>query len=173
MSESIYQQYKPQGGGDTYFKLKDGDRVKLRIASEPAISVYKEGDKPRYSWIVFNRELDKPQVYTAGVSVYSQIADLTEEWGAPQEFDVIIKRTGSGLQDTSYGVTPVKKSDDLTDEQLEEVKKVNLLSACKGKWLADYVEDKVLPDPIVAMPNVPEAENDEEEDKINAEDIPF
>lgn len=145
---SIYQQHQPQGGNDLYLKLKDGDKVKLRIASEPAITVFKEGDKPRYNWIVWNRELSKPQVYGAGVSVYGQIADLVEEWGEPTEFDITIKRTGSGMQDTEYSVVPVKTSAELTKTQQEEVDKIDLPKACKGKWLADYVKDGVLPAPL-------------------------
>lgn len=146
---SIYQDYKPEGDS-LYLKLKDGDRAKLRIVSEPAMSVYNEGDKPRYSWIVFNRELKRPQIYTSGISVFSQIADLTEEWGNADEFDIIIKRTGSGLSDTSYSVTPVKQSDDLTKEQLSEINKIDLLGYVKGKWLAEYVDDNELPDPIMS-----------------------
>lgn len=146
---SVYQTHRPGGDNDLYLKLKDGDRVKMRITSEPAISVFKPGDKPRYSWVVWNREANKAQVYSAGISVYTAIADLTEEWGEPVEFDIVIKRTGSGMNDTSYSVTPVKKSDELTAAELEEVEKVDLLQAIKGKWLTDYVEDKVLPEPIM------------------------
>ena len=148
---SVYQDYKPSGGGE-YLKLKDGDKVKLRVASNPAISVYKEGDKPRYSWVVFNRDESKPQVYTAGISVYRQIADLTDEWGEPTEFDVTIKRTGSGMNDTEYSVVPVKTSVDLTKDELDEVKKVDLLQAIKGKWLADYADDAILPEPVSNEP---------------------
>lgn len=173
---NIYQTYKPQGD-NLYLKLKDGDRAKLRIASEPGISVYNKGDKPRYSWIVFNRELKKPQIYTSGISVFSQVADLTEEWGDAQEFDIIIKRTGSGLSDTSYSVTPVKQSVDLTKEELEEVAKINLPQAIKGKWLADFVDDGELPDPIMSGLPKPEPKLDTvhevPEEGIAAEDIPF
>lgn len=149
---SIYDKHRPQGGNDLYLKLKDGDKVKMRLASEPAISVYREGDKPRYAWTVWNREDNKPQVYSSGVSVYGQIADLADEWGDPLEFDIVIKRTGSGMNDTEYSVVPVKTSDDLTKEQLEEVNKINLVQAVKGKLLADYVEDRILPDPVSDLP---------------------
>lgn len=157
---SVYQTHKPSGGNDLYLRLKDGDKVKLRVVSEPVITVYKEGDRPRYAWVVFNRELGKPQVFNAGVSIYNQIADLTEEWGEPQKFDVVIKRTGSGLQDTEYSVVPVKTSNDLTKEELAEVEKIDLVQATKGKWLADYVEDNELPDPIDSTPR--ETVTDEE-----------
>lgn len=149
--ESIYHTHKPDMGGD-YLKLKDGDKVKLRIASEPAIVVYKRGDNPRYSWVVFNRALDVAQVYTAGISVYGQIADLVDEWGDPKGFDITIKRTGSGMTDTSYNVSPVKESRDLTKDELEVVQAVDLIKLSKGKWLADYAKDARLPEPVIDSP---------------------
>lgn len=154
---SVYTDHQPQSGNDLYLKLKDGDKIKGRVASEPAISVYTEGDKPRYSWIIFVREfngkaVNKPQILTKGISVYNGIADLVEEWGEPTEFDIAIKRTGSGLNDTEYSVTPVKTSDELTKDQLAEIDKINLPQAIKGKWLSDYVEDGELPDPVSNLP---------------------
>lgn len=149
--ESIYKRHNPGNTNGLYLKLGDGDKVKLRIVSAPAISVYKEGDKPRYSWIVWNRELKKPQVYSSGISVFRQIADLEDEWGAPTDFDITIKRTGL-MMETEYSVVPVKASDDLTTEQQGEVDKINLPQAIKGKWLADYVEDGELPDPVSDAP---------------------
>lgn len=163
---SIYQDYKP-GGSSEYLKLKDGDKVKLRICSEPAISVYREGDKPRYSWAVWNRDEKKPQVYTAGISVYRQIADLTDEWGDPQDFDITIKRTGSGLQDTEYSVVPVKTSSDLTDDEQAQIDEVDLLKASKGKWLEDYAKDAELPPPVTSEPPR------EVEPPLSDEDVPF
>jgi hypothetical protein len=150
---NIYQAHQPSGGNDLYVKLADGDKLKGRVASEPAISVYKAGDKPRYSWVIFVREfngrpVNKPQILTKGVSVFTGIAALTEEWGDPTSFDITIKRTGSGLNDTEYSVTPVRESKDLTKEELAEVEKINLPQAIKGKWLADFVEDGGLPTPV-------------------------
>lgn len=149
--ESIYKRHNPGNTNGLYLKLGDGDRVKMRLASAPAISVYKEGDKPRYSWIIWNRELNKPQVYSSGISVFRQIADLEDEWGSPDSFDITIKRTGL-MMETEYSVVPVKTSDDLTTAQQEEVDKINLPQAIKGKWLADYVEDGELPDPVSDAP---------------------
>lgn len=149
--ESIYKRHNPGNTSDLYLKLGDGDRIKLRLASAPAISVYREGDKPRYSWIVWNREKNKAQVYSAGISVFRQIADLEDEWGSPDSFDILIKRTGL-MMETEYSVVPVKTSDDLTKTQQDEVDKINLPQAIKGKWLADYVEDGELPDPVSDLP---------------------
>jgi len=146
--DNIYKQHQPQGGNDLYLKLKDGDKVRLRVVSEPAVTLFKEGDKPRYAWIMWNRELKKPQIFGAGVSIYGQIADLVEDWGDPTTFDITIKRTGSGQTDTEYSVVPVKQSNDLTEAEQAEVDKINLPQACKGKWLKDYVKDGKLPAPI-------------------------
>ncbi len=174
MEKSIYQIYKPASDNGLYIKLKDGDKVKLRIASEPAISVYKEGDKPRYSWVVFDRSSKKPMVYSSGVSVFSQIADLTEEWGDAQSFDIAIKRTGSGMSDTSYSVTPIKESEDLTSAELAEIEKIDLLQAIKGKWLKDFVDDGILPDAILAgEPKLDTIHTIPEGSEIPLEDIPF
>lgn len=154
MSDSIYKQHRPGNSDDLYCKLLDGDKIKGRIVGEPSMSVYKQGDKPRYSWLIFVREkngkpVNRPQILTKGISVYNGIADLAEDWGDPTEFDVAIKRTGSGLQDTEYSVTPVKSSPDLTKEELAEAEKINLVQATKGKWLRQFEEDRILPDPIV------------------------
>lgn len=153
--ESVYSKHQPSGGNDLFLKIADGDKVRGRIVSEPAISVYKEGDKPRYSWIMFVRELNgkpvnKPQILTKGVSVYNGIANLVEDWGEPDQFDITIKRTGAGLNDTEYSVTPVKESTNITGEQQAEIDKIDLPQAIKGKWLADYVDDKELPSPTTS-----------------------
>lgn len=166
---SIYSMHKPQSGGE-YLKIKDGEKIRLRIASEPAISVYKSGDKPRYSWVVFNRENNMAQVYTSGVSVYSQIAALVEDWGDPTEFDVKISRTGSTMNDTEYFVTPVKESKNLTDSELEAVNKIDLLKAVKGKLLSEYVKDKKLPEPSI---QVEQPEEEQANRPVSLDDIPF
>lgn len=147
---SIYQTYKPAGGGDGLFlKISDGDSVKLRIASEPAIfTTTFEGSDPstRFAWTVWNRGEKKAQVFNGGKSIYNQIADLVEEWGEPTTFDISVKRTGQGLE-TRYSVNPLPKSTDLTKEEQEECDKVDLLKAVKGYWLKDF-KDGGAPEPI-------------------------
>lgn len=170
--DSIYNTHKPSTGGGDYLKLKDGDKVKLRIASEPAISVYKAGDRFRYNWIIWNREDKKAQIYSAGVSVFKQIAALTEDWGLPTEFDIRISRSGSGMNDTEYIVTPVKTSDDLTKDELEKVASIDLTKAIKGKWLAEYEDDGELPDPVVDTTDMLTA-TPTEAGEIDLNDVPF
>lgn len=170
---NYYAQHKPGGDDGLYLKLKDSDSVKLRIVSECAITTY-DGKKLRYNWVVWNRDLKKPQVYSAGVSVYSQIADLTEDWGNPTEFDVRIKRTGATQFDTSYSVSPVKESNDITKVEQEAIDKVELEKAVpKSRWLADFVEDGEMPETLESTaPVLPEQPVDLDA-PINLDDIPF
>lgn len=175
---NIYAKHQPGGSSDLYVKLTDGDKLKGRIVSEPAISVYSEGQKPRYSWIIFVRELNskpvnKPRILTKGISVYNGIADLVEDWGQPTEFDITIKRTGAGLNDTEYSVNPVKESKDLTKEELAEVEKIDLPQAIKGKWLSDYVDDGELPDPITSGVKLDTIREVPEGEALEIGSIPF
>ena len=177
---NIYSTHKPAGGDDLYLKLKDGDAIKMRIYSEPAITLYQEGQRPRYAWVIINHTTKKPQVFNAGVSIFSQIADLTEEWGDPTEFDIIVRRKGSGPQDTEYSVVPVKNPTTPTKDQEAEADKIDLLGATKGKWLRDFEEDGKLPDPIKSgedevheVKDEPVKIEDIEGDPINVDEIPF
>lgn len=172
---SIYTEHKPEGSTEgLYLKLKDGDSYKLRILSDPVITVYKEGDRPRYAWAVYNHDLKRVQVYGAGVSVYSQISALVEDWGEPTEFDIRIKREGAGLQDTSYIVTPVKTSTEVPKEAKAEFEKIDLPQATKGKWLSEFLQDHNLPAPILKYEtSVNDPGPTEEDAPIPPEDIPF
>lgn len=146
---SIYQEYKPAGGGDgLYLKLKDGDSVKLRVASEPAVytQTFDDNITTRFAWVVWNRGEKKAQVFSGGKSIFNQFAELTEEWGEPTEFDVTIKRTGEMLE-TRYSVTPLPKSEDLTKAEQAECDKVDLIAAVKGHWLKDWMEQENEPAP--------------------------
>lgn len=183
-SNNIYQSHRPGNTDELFLKLSDGDAIKMRIFSQPAIVVYKEGDRPRYAWVVINHNNKKAQVYGAGVSVYSQIADLVEEWGPPTEFDILVRRKGSGQFDTEYSVTPTKDPIAPTKEQEVEAEKVDLLNACKGKWLVDYEADGELPAPVLAgaptkpdkAVEVPDGDieiEDLDDDKVDPADIPF
>lgn len=145
---SIYETHKPNQGGGDYLKLRDGDRVKVRFASEPAGVTY-DGDKIRYQWVVYNHNDKKAQVYEAGPQVFGQLADLYPEWGEPTKFDVTISRTGSGQFDTSYTVTPSPKSTPLTEEQKKLVDAaLETFPHSKARWLKDIEEDGIMPETI-------------------------
>lgn len=171
--QSIYQTHKPSGGNDDKLKLADGDKVKLRIASEPVGTIYKRGDKLRYAWTVYNRDAKKAQWFPVGVSIYRQVADLVEDWGLPTEFDITVKRTGSTINDTEYSVVPVKQSEDLTPEQQQECDAIDIIKITKGRWLADIDADGIMPTPIVDDEPLPDFADIPDDAPINLDDIPF
>jgi hypothetical protein len=136
---SIYTSHKPAGGSDGLFcRLKDGESVKMRIASNPAYyeQTFDEKTSGRYAWTIWNRNEKKAQVFSGGVSIFNQLSDLVEDWGEPTGFDITIKRTGEMLE-TRYSVNPAPKSIDLTKEEQAECDKIELLKAVKGWWLGE------------------------------------
>lgn len=145
---SIYSTHKPSGGTDGLFlDLSDGEKAKIRVASEPAISTneYKDPDtgevtlSTRYSWVVWNLDEKKPQVLSKGASVFKQFASLEDDWGEPTNYTATIKRDGQLLA-TRWTLTPSPKSVDLTEEELAECAKIDLLKAVKGNWLKDFAD---------------------------------
>ncbi len=153
--DSIYQTHKPAGGSDGLFlDLKDGDRAKIRVASEPAISSnqYKDPDtgevtlSTRYSWVVWNRDEKKAQVLSKGASVFKQFAALVDDWGDADNYDCTLKRDGQMLA-TRWTITPSPKSVDLTKEEQAECDKVDLLKVTKGQWLKDFAQEDWVMDP--------------------------
>lgn len=151
---SIYQDHKPAGGSDGLFlDLKDGDKATVRIASEPAISSneFKDPDtgevtlSTKYSWVVWNREDQKAQIFSRGASVFRQLAALVDDWGEPTNYDCTIKRTGQMLA-TRWTVTPTPKSEPLTKDQQKACDEVDLLKAVKGQWLRDFSQADWVPD---------------------------
>jgi len=170
MGQSIYQSYKPAGGsGGLYLKIGDGENIKMRIASEPAVFTQEFTDEngettvsTRYGWVVWNYAEKKAQVFQGGKSIFNQLADLVENWGEPDTFTISIKRTGTMLE-TRYSVSPLPKSVDLTEAEQAACDLIDLLLAVKGVWLKD-AEKKKQVDEVFPV--------DDNED-VKLEDIPF
>lgn len=154
---SIYDTHKPSAGegGGLYLRIKDGETVKLRIASEPAI-FETEGEREgkttlstRYGWVVFNQDAKIAQIFQQSATFFKSIAALAqdEEWGDPQGYDIKVSRTGSGFNDTSYTVTPSANREPLDSEAKDAVKALDLLEKLKASpfsqrvmWLSAWDE---------------------------------
>lgn len=152
---SVYDTHKPAAGegGGLYLKIKDGETVKLRIVSEPAI-FETEGERDgkttlntRYGWIVFNQDTKAAQILQQSATFFKSIAVLAqdEEWGDPLSYDIKVSRQGSGFNDTTYTVMPSANRESLDPEVKDAVKKIDLLEMLKKSpfsqrvmWLSEF-----------------------------------
>jgi len=117
--KDIYNDNEPSGGG-LFLKLKDGDNFRVRVLGLPAVyeSTFTDKDtqkktvSTKYAWPVYNFDTERTQVLQGGATIYNSLNALiqNEDWGDPVEYDVKVARTGSGLNDTKYSVTPSPKS---------------------------------------------------------------
>lgn len=152
---SIYDTHKPPvgEGGGLYLKIKDGETVKLRIASEPAI-FETEGERDgkvtlttRYGWKVYNQDAKAAQILQQSATFFKSIAALAqdEEWGDPRDYDIKITRQGSSFNDTTYTVMPSANREPLDQEASDAVKAIDLLDKLKASpfsqrvfWLSEF-----------------------------------
>lgn len=148
---SIWNEHKPASGGGDYLKLKSGDRKKVRFGSEPAVVTY-DGVKLRYQVVLYNKSDKLAQTYEFGPQVFGQIGELAEDWGEPTDFDMTISRQGSTQFDTSYTVSPLPKSEDLTKEELAKVNEVKF-PGNKSRLLSEYEADHIMPETIETNKN--------------------
>jgi len=128
----IYKTHVPQsGGGGLYLKITDGQTVKLRIVSEPAI--FESESQPdeqghtristRYGWLVWNQDEQTPQILQQSATFFKQLAGLAQddEYGDPTGYDIKVKRDGNGL-DTTYMITPSANRDPLGANAQKELR---------------------------------------------------
>lgn len=177
---SVYNDYKvpTQGGG--LLKIEDGQTVRLRIMSEPAVYQNEFQGKltTRYAWVIWNIDEEVAQIFQQSVTFYRKIANLAQDddWGEPTSYDIKVKREGSGT-DTLYHVTPAASKDAITNEQQEEIDGIDLLAALKRlpstsqvAWLADVIKqsDNIKKNNIAGTESI-----DDKDEKIPLSDIPF
>ena len=150
---NIYQTHKPtESGGGLYLKVADGDTVKVRFASEPAIydNEYEGKITTRYAWVVWNVELKVAQVLAQSGTFYKNLANIASDtdYGDPTGYDIKIKREGEMLE-TKYHLTPGRENYELGAEALAKVKEIDLLEtlskspgASKISWLSEWDVDQ-------------------------------
>lgn len=154
---SIYSTHKPSAGGEgggLYLKIQDGETVKLRIVSEPAI--FESESQPdehgntristRYGWLVYNQDLKQPQILQQSARFFNSVAALAQddEWGDPTGYDIKVTRQGTGL-DTTYNVMPSANREPLSKEAIAALKAIDLIEklsaspfAQRVAWLVDF-----------------------------------
>lgn len=126
------------GTSGLYLKLKDGDRVKMRLLAEPrrVVKIFERAGEPAgdvkqvWVWPVVKRtkEGDSLAIFEGGPMIFSQIKELVknEDWGDPTNYDIWVKRKGTGMS-TEYHVAPGLRAD-LPQETLEDVKSSDIMT---------------------------------------------
>ena len=160
---NIYAEYTPPSSdGGLYHKFEDGKTYTLRIASEPLVFqtefVSPNGESnlsTKYAWLAWNVEDKHPIILQLPVTAYKKVAAFgaDADYGDPQNYNIKITRTGTGL-DTEYNVVPspkqvplerVEGAEDAKDK-LAELDLIELVSKGKGvsnvNWLRDVVSGK-------------------------------
>lgn len=110
---------KEETAGGLFLKIPADSEVRVRFVGKPIKkmeSFNNQPAKPRYYSRVIARTMvdGKPaseaKVFGFGTMIKNGIADfaLSDDWGNPEEFDIIIKRTGAEKQ-TKYSLIPCPK----------------------------------------------------------------
>lgn len=76
--------------------------------------------KTRWIWVVYLPDFDTVRIMEVGKKVGDNICKIAKKNGDPQEYDLVINRTGEMLK-TDYSVSPGKKTP-LSDELLTKIK---------------------------------------------------
>lgn len=74
---------------------------------------------------VLDREDMQVKILTVGSRLYDQIRGIAREWGDPSGYDIMISRSGEGLQ-TRYTAVPTKDTDKVPEEVLEQAESLDL-----------------------------------------------
>jgi hypothetical protein len=140
MKKINYQNYKRPSD---FMKFEQGEN-RIRVVSEGVIAMQhglktanryvnlgfctekpdcphcKKGNEPKrvWKWIVFDYANRDVKLLDAGPMLGNQLCEFGDD---PQKFDVIVTRSGTGL-DTKYKVTKAVKSESFTDDILVSIK---------------------------------------------------
>ncbi len=105
-----FQNSMPTGGGDgDFLSLKDKEKAELWIDNPVPETIEKDfkGDgnfKQKYQFQVYNMEKDKEQKFELS-SKWAK--NLTEVLLESRNKHVVVKRSGTGMDDTNYVFIPV------------------------------------------------------------------
>lgn len=135
MDDFLPKDYNVPSDAGNYMKFQDGDN-RFRILSNPILGWedwdderkvyrYRMLDKPdksksakkdarvKHFWamVVWNYQAERVQVLSITQSSIQKVLKalaMDEDWGNPQEYDIVVNKTGEKL-DTEYQVTPKPK----------------------------------------------------------------
>ena len=132
---------KEETAGGLFLKVPADSEVRVRFVGKPIKKMESfngQPAKPRYYSRVIARTMvdGKPQseakVFGFGTMIKNGIADfaLSDDWGNPEELDIIIKRTGAEKQ-TKYSLIPCPKKP-LSNDLKAKASEIDLDAATAG-----------------------------------------
>lgn len=164
---------KPANGGGLF--LTDFP-AKIRVFTlDPLLAQDKFGNT-RYAFVVWHFDEDKPKILNKGPSFYNRFLAIhnDEDWGADiRKIDIKITAEGSG-KDTRYSISPLPKSESLTNDQIREAAKIRLEDVIKnGVRLSEINKGARVPT-IQLEPEFTQSDAGEMDGaEVNLNDIPF
>lgn len=119
----------PSNGGDI-LKMESGKAYRVRIVGEPYVyqSEFEGNPSTRYAMAVWNQDEQTAQILLLPGGAFRQILEYAqneEDWGDPEQYDFVIKKTGSGLE-TRYTIQPSPKKTPLLDAEKAAVTAIDL-----------------------------------------------
>lgn len=132
---SKYKNKMPPSGGGDLLKLEDGKGVKIRVVGEPYVvqTEYKGTPSTRFALKFWNQSAKIAQfimIPKTPLNALLALAENTEDWGDPEQYDVTITRTGSG-KETEYSVQPSPNKGSLDKAKRLAVEAVDLEASLK------------------------------------------
>jgi len=113
--------HEPETSGGVYLKMESGKQYRMRICGRPTRFYSKfqnnENASEKFAWPIILKTKNEDNTYKleakllqGGATIFNAIKAfvLSEDWGDPETYDIIIKRVGTGL-DTKYAVMPAAK----------------------------------------------------------------
>ena len=112
----------------------EAEETERIVCPEANCPICKMGQGPsvRYAAVVYVRKMKAVKILEGGIQIFGGFRDYAEneKWGDLRRYDVVVKRVGTGKNDTKYSVMPEPK-EPLTKNEIEFIKKnmVNLSKA--------------------------------------------
>ena len=168
-------------GGDLFTNFTSGETVKLRVLTVDPLIVLDKFGNTKFAFIIWNYNESKAQILNKGATVAKaiQALHLNKDWGNNiQAIDIGITATGEGM-DTRYSVIPYPNSVTLSNDKIEEARKIDLNKVFPGairmseaaKGAKPVSEDQLLK-PITAE-NISEIFPENDSQEIDLSEIPF
>jgi hypothetical protein len=171
----------PSSGGDI-LKLESGKAYRIRIVGEPYVYGSEFEGKPstRYAMAVWNETDSIPNILMLPPGAFSDVLGYAmneEDWGDPEKYDFVIKKTGTGVE-TRYAVQPSPKKNDLDKDKRDQVEKINLEEVLSRLPSVTFYAKASDAESGVTKTKVQPTQTQDEviepgDDPINLNDIPF